>query len=83
MMSAHHDYHKIELTSSFQQILLLIWKYKEPLYKGPVAQKEDYLCKDDKYLWEYHVACPTASFVLVTKKIFLIKTHCLFSAQAE
>lgn len=50
MVSPCHDYHKIELSSSSQQILLLIWKCKQLLYKGPVAQKEDYLSNEDKYL---------------------------------
>ena len=69
----------MELSTSSQKILLLILKYQEPLYKGPVARKEDYLCKDDKYSWNYHFAGPSVSFVLVTeKKKFLIKTHNLF-----
>lgn len=69
MVSPCHDYYKIELSSSSQETLLLISTYKGPLYKGPVAQKENYLCKD-KYLWDYHFACPNISFALVTKIIF-------------
>ena len=68
MVSPCHDYHKTELSSSSQQILLLILKYKELLNKGPVAQKEDYLCNEDKNLQDYHFACPSVSFVLVTEK---------------
>lgn len=82
-MSPCHDYHKMGLSPSSQKILLVILKYKEPLYKGPVSQKEDYLYKEDKYLWDYHFACPSVSFVLVTgkKSVKLIHTISFLNMQ--